>query len=321
MASRVTHAAKSKNQSQTEAKMKNVGLFRIVLASIALAIAATLASMTEASPSVAAPLSNYVTGCTGEYFNNTSLFGSPVLVRSDAEINFYWPERTSPGVGVNASYYSVRWTCYVNVTTAGTYSFTITADDGMNLLVDNSLLIWAWYDQGPSSYSNPIYLDAGGHTIRVEYYNSTLGGTARVSSNLTGTITSSNYSSGLVSNCTGEYFNNTDLSGTPALVRSDSAIDFYWTAGIAPGSGINTGYYSVRWNCAFYAAASRGYTFNAVTDDGMNVWVDGNYLISAWQDQSASAYSNSIYLNAGTHLVRVDYYNRTMSGTAQVSVR
>lgn len=304
--------------------MKKIHLFQIAGGCIALLVAAMHAPLAEASPAVA-PALNYVTGCTGEYFNNTTLSGSPVLVRSDAAINFYWPEYTSPGAGVNTSYYSVRWTCSVNVTTAGTYTFTMRADDGMNLLVDGNLLIWAWYDQGPSSYSNPIYLGAGWHTIRVEYYNNTLGGTAQVYSNLTGTPTyytsTYSYTGGYLSNCTGEYFNNATLSGSPILTRSDAAINFYWAAGASPGSGVNTGYYSVRWTCTFYAPASSGYTFSILTDDGMNVWVDGNYMINAWRDQTPSAYSNSIYLGAGAHTVRVEYYNKTMNGTAQIMAR
>ncbi len=299
--------------------MNRMRRLQIVLGCIALLFGIMRAPAAGADSSQTIPPSDYVTGCTGEYFNNTSLSGSPVLVRSDAAINFFWQEYTSPGAGVNVSNYSVRWTCSVNVTTAGTYTFTIRTDDGMNLLVDGNLLIWAWYDQGPSSYSNPIYLNAGWHTIRVEYYNNTLGGTAQVSSNLTGTTPY--YTSGFVSNCAGEYFNNVTLSGSPALVRSDSAINFFWDAGVSPGTGINTSYYSVRWTCTFYAPTSGGYTFSVLTDDGMSVWVDSNFLIWAWRDQSPSAYSNSVYLGIGAHTVRVEYYNRTMSGTAQVTVR
>lgn len=293
--------------------------FRLILGMIGLLIGAALVPVAEASPANM-PASGYVTGCTGEYFNNTTLAGSPVLVRSDSAINFYWPANTSPGAGVNTSYYSVRWTCGVNVTTAGTYTFSMVADDGMNLIVDGNLLIWAWYDQGPSAYSNPIYLSTGWHTIKVEYYNNTQGGTAQVYSNLTSTTVSSSSSGSYVSGCIGEYYNNTDLSGSPALVRADSAINFYWAAGVAPGTGVNTSYYSVRWTCGINASTSRGYTISVLTDDGMNVWVDGNYLISAWQDQSPSTYTNTIYLSAGAHVIRVEYYNRTMSGTAQVSV-
>jgi len=110
-----------------------------------------------------------------------TLAGSPVLVRTDPAVNFFWPENTSPGAGVGVSNYSVRWTCAINVTTANTYTVTMLTDDGMNVLVDGNLVIWAWYDQGPSTYSNPVYLTAGTHTVVVQYYNDTRGGTAQVS--------------------------------------------------------------------------------------------------------------------------------------------
>jgi hypothetical protein len=131
------------------------------------------------------PTTNYsggfISSCTGEYFNNTTLAGSPVVVRTDPGINFYWPEWTSPVGGVNVNQYSVRWTCSINVATDGTYSLTTLTDDGMNVLIDGNLILWAWYDQGPSAYAKAVFLNAGAHTVVVQYYNDTLGGTAQVS--------------------------------------------------------------------------------------------------------------------------------------------
>jgi archaellum component FlaF (FlaF/FlaG flagellin family) len=392
--------------------MKDVNLFRIALGLVALTFVATHVPTVGASPSLAMPAGDFLSGCTGEYFNNTTLSGSPVFVRTDPAVNFFWREWTSPAPGINVDNYSVRWTCTINVPTAGTYTFTIVADDGMNLLVDSTLLIWAWYDQGPSSYSNPIYLYAGTHTVRVEYYNHTLGGTAQVYSNIGGTGIYSPPSGtgvyyppsgtgvyyppsgtgvyyppsgtgiyyppsgtgvyyppsttyGLLSNCTGEYFNNITLSGSPALVRTDPGINFFWREWTSPGPGINTSYYSVRWTCSVNVATAGTYTFTILTDDGMNLLVDGTLLIWAWYDQGPSSYSNSLYLSAGTHTIRVEgvdlrfghrttamrnyvnlavptmpllvadkrgaaetkiiarveYYNRTLGGTAQVSMR
>jgi len=192
----------------------------------------------------------------------------------------------------------------------------------MNVWVDGNLVIGAWYDQPPASYSNSIYLNTGGHTVRVEYYNRTLGGTAQVSSNITGTgiYYPGPSTGGLLSGCTGEYFNNTSLSGSPVLVRTDAAINFFWREGTSPGPGVNVDNYSVRWTCSLNVTTAGTYTFSILTDDGMNVLVDGNLLIWAWYDQGPSSYSNPIYLNAGGHTVRVEYYNHTLGGTAQVSM-
>ncbi len=317
--------------------MRVTRLFRIVLGSITLVLVMGLAPLAEASP-VPAPASDFVTGCTGQYFNNMTLAGSPVLVRTDPAINFFWPEGTSPAPGVNVSQYSVRWTCGINVPAPATYTFTLVADDGMNLLVDGNLLIWAWYDQGPSTYSNPMYLTAGWHTITVEYYNDTLGGTAQLYSNIGSANTVPYYpapnapapaapyypalpASGYLSGCTGSYYNNPTLSGYPVFTRQDGSINFYWPAGTAPGVGLNSSYYSVRWTCVINVPVARTYSFTLVTDDGMNLVVDNNWLINAWHDQSPTTYSSSVYLGVGTHIVRVDYYNATVNSTAQVLVQ
>ncbi len=329
--------------------MRSTRVFRFGLGLLMAILLVAAAAPTAGAGSVAArPASDLVTGCTGEYFNNPSLAGAPVFTRSDPAINFFWPEGTSPGYGLNASYYSVRWTCTINVPVAGTYTFTMVADDGMNLIVDGTLLIWAWYDQGPSYYSNPIYLNAGTHGVRVEYYNATNGGTAQVSSNISGSASyyppsTGNYyppstgayyppantapyyqgyvAGGILSNCNGEYFNNPGLWGAPAFVRTDPGINFYWTAGTSPGPGLNATYYSVRWTCTINVPAAATYTFNMLTDDGMNLVVDNNVLILAWRDQSPTPYTRAVYLNAGLHTVRVDYYNATLNGVAQVSMR
>ncbi len=321
--------------------MRTTRLVRIALASMALVLAMALApAITEAGPA-SAPASDYVTGCTGQYFNNMSATGSPVLVRTDPAINFFWPEGTSPAPGINVSQYSVRWTCNINVPADGTYTFTMVADDGMNLIVDGNLLIWAWYDQGPSTYSNPIYLAAGAHTVNVEYYNDTLGGTAQVYSNIASASAVPYYpapapyypsaptvpyypapsAAGYLSNCTGQYFNNATLSGYPVFTRQDAVINFYWPAGTAPGAGLNASYYSVRWTCVVNVPAARNYIFTLLTDDGMNLVVDNNWVINAWRDQSPTTYSQSVYLGAGTHIVRVDYYNATVNGVAQVAIQ
>lgn len=63
-----------------------------------LVLMATLASPAAASPGFAPLLDNggFLTNCTGSYYNNMTLAGSPVLVRTDPILNFFWPENTSP---------------------------------------------------------------------------------------------------------------------------------------------------------------------------------------------------------------------------------
>jgi hypothetical protein len=127
----------------------------------------------------------------GEYFNNTSLSGSPVMVRDDGNgsLNFDWGSG-SPGIscGVPANKFSVRWTrtAYFN---AGTYQFNVTSDDGFRLYVDGVLQMQAWIDQGPTPYTKNVALSAGNHAVKMEYYENKGGAVAKISWKLLSTST------------------------------------------------------------------------------------------------------------------------------------
>ncbi|MFW6097851.1 MAG: PA14 domain-containing protein, partial [Chloroflexota bacterium] len=90
----------------------------------------------------------------GEYFNNTSLSGSPVAVRDDGNIDFNWGEG-SPMSGVNNDHFSARWTRNLTFE-PGRYRFTARTDDGVRLWVNNRLLVDRWQPQTVQSHSGEI---------------------------------------------------------------------------------------------------------------------------------------------------------------------
>jgi hypothetical protein len=115
----------------------------------------------------------------GEYFNNMTLSGSPALVRDDAQIRFDWGDGSpAPGI-VNADRFSVRWTRTLDLA-AGSYRFTATADDGVRVWVNDHLLIDAWRDQAPRTYSGELYLPGGSIPVKMEYYENTGGAVAKL---------------------------------------------------------------------------------------------------------------------------------------------
>ncbi len=105
----------------------------------------------------------------------------------------------------------------------------------------------------------------------------------------------------------GEYYNNTNLSGSPALVRMDAAINFDWGDN-PPGSGVNSGYFSVRWTTLAYFDAAT-YTFNVTTDDGTRLWVDDGLILDEWRDQAKKSFSATKALSQGYHSIRLEYYD------------
>lgn len=271
----------------------------ITLVLVLLLLFVTLAPPTQASP---AAQNNF---WSAEYYNNTSLAGPPALLRADAYIDFFWPEYTSPAPGyVNASNYSVRWTRQLYFNASGNWVFTTINDDGMRVWVDNVITVDAWYDQGPTTHTGSIYLTAGWHLVKVEYYNNTLGGTARFAFALQGGQT--------ITNWKGEYYNNQSLAGSPVVTRDDANVNFNWGYG-SPDPSIPADHFSVRWTRTLTLNAGT-WRFTTTTDDGVRLWVDNNLVIDRWQDQSTTAYAVDIPLAAGNHAVRMEYYENV--GTA-----
>jgi hypothetical protein len=105
----------------------------------------------------------------------------------------------------------------------------------------------------------------------------------------------------------GEYFNSHDLSGSPAVVRSDAALDLNW-GWDAPALGVNPDNFSVRWSGMFPFEAGR-YRFTTTSDDGVRVFIDGQRVIDAWYAMrgTRTGYAD---LSAGSHTVRVEYFER-----------
>jgi hypothetical protein len=111
------------------------------------------------------------------------LTGSPVIVRTDPAIDFNWGWQ-SPGAGLSANYFSVRWTGQIPFE-AGRYRFTTTTDDGVRLYVDDRLIISSWRPMRGTRIAYAT-LQQGTHTVRVEYFEGTQAAMARVGWQLIG---------------------------------------------------------------------------------------------------------------------------------------
>jgi hypothetical protein len=81
----------------------------------------------------------------GEYYNNTTLTGSPAMARDDGPsfLNFDFGNG-SPGwaCGLGVDFFSARWTRTINFA-AGTYRFYVTGDDGVRLYNETTLPLLA----------------------------------------------------------------------------------------------------------------------------------------------------------------------------------
>ena len=248
-------------------------------------------------------------GWRGEYYNNVTLSGTPAVVRTDANVDFDWGW-SAPASGVNLDLFSVRWTAYTHFG-GGDYMFRVTSDDGVRLWVDDQLIIDQWHNHPATTYSAVKHLSTGSHSVRLEYYDNTQAAVCKLW--WEGGVTP-----GPITEWRGEYFNDTWLGSGPVLVRNDSAIHFNWGWG-SPDPSVNADNFSVRWTRDVYFGSSANHTFYATVDDGVRLWVDGAIVIDRWYPQAQTTHSGTVYLGAGTHQVRVEYFDQGGVALCQVS--
>jgi hypothetical protein len=91
-------------------------------------------------------------------------------MRTDKLIDFDWGN-SSPGKGLPADGFSVRWTGSIRLPKDGKYNFYTISDDGIRLWVDDNLVIDNWTDHSAGENQGQIELwGARPHPIRLEYY-------------------------------------------------------------------------------------------------------------------------------------------------------
>ncbi len=114
----------------------------------------------------------------------------------------------------------------------------------------------------------------------------------------------------------GTYFSDKNLT-TQAFQRQDAAINFNWGSG-SPGTGVGADNFSVRWEGDWNFSAGT-YRFSTTSDDGSRIYVDGNLVVNHWSDHGATTLTGDVKLTAGTHRVKVEFYEAGGDASANVS--
>ena len=119
-----------------------------------------------------------ITGLRVDYFKNPNLAGTPEKQVSNTGsnvINETWGT-SGPGEAGQGTNYSVRWSGILTDLSAGDGHFSITADDGVRVLVDDKPIITSWADSSSRTLSGTATsLPAGNHRLVVEYFHNTTG--------------------------------------------------------------------------------------------------------------------------------------------------
>ena len=281
------------------------------------------------------PVPTVGAGLTGSYFANRTLSGAPALTRTEA-VDFDWGTG-SPGPGIGADNFSVRWSGTLVAPTAGSYNFQTYSDDGIRVWINGAALINNWTDHGPTTDTSAAVTLGAGQVVSVvvEFYENGGGAVARLRWRTPGAASyvaipsTSLFADGVLappvvtqgSGLTARYFNNMTLGGTPALTRTEG-VDFDWGTG-SPGAGVNADNFSVRWTGTVQAPIGGAFRFQTVSDDGVRLWVNGVQLINHWNDHGPTVdTSTTINLVAGQkYTLTMEYYERGGGAVARLRWR
>jgi LysM repeat protein len=241
---------------------------------------------------------------TGQYFDNAELSGDPYITRTDSGVNFNW-DYGPPAGGMPTNHFGVRWTGSFPLD-GGTYRFYAKVDDGVRLAVDGHRIIDGWRDGGYRLYKADKALADGHHSVEVTFYEST--GIARIHVWWEKISEEEPPEAPATEAWYAEFFDNESLLGTPVLTRHDPYIGFEWR-GDQPASGVPRDHFSVRWTRRLELERDH-YRFCAMSDDGVRIWVDGGLVLDEWHPNNGVAYCGETYVHAGTHDIKVEYFER-----------
>ncbi len=109
-------------------------------------------------------------GLLAEYFNNPNLEGKPDFSQVETNMSPYY-HNNSPGGGIGARQFSVRWTGTITAPISGMYEIGQITDDKGRVYINDQLLIDNWDPFQVNVFiTNQVYLEKGKvNKIRVEF--------------------------------------------------------------------------------------------------------------------------------------------------------
>jgi beta-glucosidase len=118
----------------------------------------------------------FADGLRAQYFSNLTLSGTPILDRIDQRIDFDWATG-NPSRGSLPLQFTVRWIGVIRTNDSSLHVFSVRADAGIRVFLNDELIINDWTDHAARPKVATRFLEAGRiYRVRVEYKNSGGGG-------------------------------------------------------------------------------------------------------------------------------------------------
>jgi beta-glucosidase len=105
----------------------------------------------------------------------------------------------------------------------------------------------------------------------------------------------------------GEYFNNREWKGEPALVRTDSTVDFNWGS-VSPATLVVADNFSVRWTGKLMPKESGKYLLGFSGNGGVRFFLDGKIVLEDFANRRTRSLTKDLALEAGqVYDIRIEY--------------
>jgi parallel beta-helix repeat protein len=114
-----------------------------------------------------------------------------------------------------------------------------------------------------------------------------------------------------------EYLDTIDFTGA-GLKRLEPTVNFNWGNG-SPASSIGPDTFSARYSGDLIAPSTGTYTFYATSDDGERLFIDGQAVLSDFENHWARTTSGTINLLAGKRVpIRLEYFENSETASLKL---
>jgi beta-glucosidase len=116
----------------------------------------------------------------------------------------------------------------------------------------------------------------------------------------------------------GEYYNNTEMNGSPVFSRIDDRIDFYWE-NFSPYYKLPDDNFSVKWTTYLVAPESGKFSLGSWGSSAYEITFEGEKIISYKNEHSAFHQEYEVNLEAGKKY-KIEVYYRNYAGDADMKL-
>ncbi len=214
------------------------------------------------------------------------------------------------------SLFGLVFTHVVNVPATGEYTFATTSDDGTKLYIDGQLVVNNDGLHGARTIQNTVTLAAGPHTLRVEFFEKLGGEVLSVSYTPDGGDTAPIPASGQLAPVAGavpQNFAFAEYEGTWNVLPDFTALTPIATGQsdtIGLGVTAQTETFGLVFTHTLTVPSDGVYTFTTTSDDGTKLYIDEQLVVNNDGLHGARTIANTIPLTAGTHSLRVEFFER-----------